>query len=540
MRRSRVRRKVRALSAVVLTAAFSGGCASPPAPEAGYAAVTRSVVQASAGYESIAPATLPTEETLSGSHDEAFYVSLALERNPNVLAARRAVAAVTETIPQETSLADPMLQSTVWPDPAHSPQMTSGRVPVGIEFRQEVPWLSKLRVRGEVAEQEAKMALAQLARDELSVAEQVRIAYYDLYYFQRAIETTRENERLLEDLVGFADIRYRTGGSQQDVLRVEIERDRLRNELINYERQLTQAQADLAALLHASPDVQPLAAERVDLPTAPQALDHLYELAARCRPELRERVHQIVRDQRRRELARLDYYPDATLGLNYDVMTTQDAMDPLADGKDNVGIVAGVSVPLWQDRLRAGVREAEHRVVESARRYDAERDDTFRQVRRYAAAAEAADRQRMLYRESILPGAAQAREVSVADYRTGRTDILQVVDNYRALLAFEIQVARSEADLGQALASLDRVVGCEVAAAPTPVRPATVPPEPASEPGDEPAPGAEPDAARDAEPRPIQDGPEQASFPDTPSRGSREWRAARDASPGPDAFPPAG
>jgi outer membrane protein TolC len=495
MRRSGATRKVRALPIAAL-AALAGGCATPPDPEPGYAAVTRNVVQAAAHFEAAGPATLAAEEALSGPHDEAFYLALALERNPNVLAARRAVAAVVEAIPQETALADPMLQATVWPDPARSPQMVSGRIPAGIMFRQEVPWLAKLRVRGEVAEQEAKMALAQLAREELSVAEQVRLAYYDLYYYQRAIEATRENERLLEDLVGFAEIRFRTGGSQQDVLRVEIERDRLRNELIDYERRLIQAQADLAALIHAAPEIKPLAAASLDLLTAPQALNQLYELAARCRPELRERVHQIVRDQRRRELARLNYYPDATVGLNYDVMTTQDAMDPLADGKDNVGIVAGVTVPLWQDRLRAGVREAEHRVVESARRYDAERDDTFRQIRRFAAAAEAADRQRTLYRESVLPRADQARELSVADYRTGRTDILQVVDNYRALLAFQIQVARFEADLGQALASLDRVVGCEVAASAS-TAPAAAPPEPSPA---EPEAGVTEDEPADAAP----------------------------------------
>lgn len=448
------------------------------------AAVASDVIQASAS-EAAGPAALTAEDSLSGPHEEAFYVALALQRNPNVLAARRAVAAIAETIPQETALADPMLRATVWPDPARSPQYVSGRVPTGLMFQQEVPWLAKLRVRGEVAEQEAKMALAQLAREELSVAEQVRLAYYDLYYYQQAIEVTRENEGLLEKLIGFAEIRFRTGGSQQDVLRVEIERDRLRNELIDYERRLVQAQADLASLVHASPDVKPLATTSLDLPTAPQALDRLYELAARCRPELRERVYQIVRDQRRRELARLNYYPDMTVGLNYDVMTTQDAMSQTADGKDMVGLIAGVSVPLWRDRIRAGVREAEHRVVESSRRYDAERDDTFRQIRRFAAAAEAADRQRRLYRESVLPRAEQAREVSVADYRAGRTDILQVVDNYRALLAFEIQVARFEADLGQALASLDRVVGCEVAtfatATPASPPPAPLPAEPPSD-----------------------------------------------------------
>ena len=96
----------------------------------------------------------------------------------------------------------------------HSPQTASGRMPATLMFSQEVPWLTKLRVRGEVAEQETKIALTQLAQEELTVIEQVRLAYFDLYFYQQAVDITHENEELLEDLVGFSEIRLRTGGSQ--------------------------------------------------------------------------------------------------------------------------------------------------------------------------------------------------------------------------------------------------------------------------------------------------------------------------------------
>ncbi|MBA3312297.1 MAG: hypothetical protein H0T47_03250, partial [Planctomycetaceae bacterium] len=118
-----------------------------------------------------------------------------------------------------------------------------------------------------------------------------------------------------------------------------------------------------------------------------------------------------------------------------------------------------------------------HRVVESARRYDAERDDTFRQIRRFAATADAAERQLALYRDRIVPNTRRALDVSITDYPTGRGDVLQVIDNYTQLLAFEIQIARYEADLGQSLASLERVVGCELASA-GPAKTTTTPPAP--------------------------------------------------------------
>lgn len=439
------------------------GCRSTPSAEQGYAAVTRDIVLASAHTEVVAPATLPVEDDLSGPHDRAFYLQVALDRNPTVLAARRDVSAVVETIPQATALSDPLLGEKFWTSPSHSPQTASGRMVNSLSLSQQVPWPDKLRVRGEVAEQEAKMALARLAQAELSTIEQVQLAYYDLYFYERAIAVTRDNADLLDRLVDFAEVRYRTGGSQQDVIRVQVERDRLDNQIIDYEQRLSQTQADLAALLHASPDIRPLAASALELPTVPKTLDRLYELSARCRPELRERLHQIVRDQRKTELARLAYVPDLDAGFDWDAMTDTKSLSPVADGNDNFGLRLGINLPIYRDRLRAGVREAEHRVVESARRYDAERDDTFRQIRRFAATADAAEQQLTLYRERLLPNTEQALDVSINDYPTGRGDILQVIDNYTQLLAFEIQIARLEADLGRSLASMERIVGCEIA-----------------------------------------------------------------------------
>ena len=140
----------------------------------------------------------------------------------------------------------------------------------------------------------------------------------------------------------------------------------------------------------------------------------------------------------------------------------------VANGHDNFNFTVGMSLPIWRDKLRAGVREAEQSTAESARRYDATRDDTFRQIRRLIAQADAYEEQMRLFRENILPRSEQTFRVSQADYRVGRVDFLQVIDNYAEWLMFRIQLARLESNLGQALASLERVVGCQLANSPPP------------------------------------------------------------------------
>lgn len=457
---------VRGCSFGALLGLLAIGCATPPVPDADYVDTTDRVRLSAASYETNEPATLPIDIDTSAPHPASFYVQRALERNPEILAAQRSVAAQAEVIPQVTALDDPLLVDSFQPIDDNSVQTAAGRGPNTLSLSQRFPWFGKLRVRGEVAEQETKIALTRLAKAQLKVAEDVNLAYDEVYFNQRAIQITEENEKLLKDLLKFAEARFRTGQtSQQDVLRAQVELERLRDRLITLRRQLRQAQADLAKLLHTSPESD-LKVAGLDVPSARTGIERLYAVAVRCRPELQERLHAIVRDERAGELARLQYYPDMTVGVGWQAITGNEALSRVANGNDNVAFTVGVNLPIWRDKLRAGVSEAEHRVVASARRYDSTRDDTFRQIKRLVVQVRALDQQIVLFRDSIIPKAEQTLQVSTADYRVGKVDFQQIIDNWSDLLLFQIQLVRLEATLAQTFASLERVVGCQLAVLP--------------------------------------------------------------------------
>lgn len=446
---------------MVAISACLSGCARKPPLYADYALTASPVSRQDMPAEFPATMLLLEEPEIQGDHPLEFYVGVALDRNPELQAARRSLAAQAQVVPQVTALDDPMFSSTIWPAPRHSPQTTMGRMPYGMMVSQQFPWFGKLRMRGEVAEAEVQMALARLAETELGVIENVRLAYYEVNYNQQAREITEQNRALLTDLLEIAEARYRTGeASQQDVLRAQLELDRIDQRLIEIDQALRQSQADLAGLLQTTPDAELLAAAEMEELSTPAEIDRLYDIAIQCRPELQERLASIAREQRNEELKRLDYYPDITLGFGWDVMTTNRAMDPMADGFDTYGVTVGLNVPIWRERLRAGVGEARHRVVESSRRFDASRNDTFRQIRRYTVQARALDEQRDLFRDPMVPRAEQTLSVSIADYRVGRVSVLQLIDNWLQLLTFELQLARIEASRLQTLASLERAVGC--------------------------------------------------------------------------------
>lgn len=210
-------------------------------------------------------------------------------------------------------------------------------------------------------------------------------------------------------------------------------------------------------------DANLLAATDPIMPSVPIELQSLYEAAGRCRPETQERLYSVMRDRRTKRLAELQYRPDITAGLGWQAITGNNARSGVANGNDNLAFTIGINVPVWRDKLRAGVCEAEQRILESSRRHDVTRDDTMRMVRRLMVQARAAEQQLELFNDSIIPKSEQALQVSTADYRVDKVDFQTIMDNWSELLMFQLQVARLESNLLQTLASLERVVGCEPA-----------------------------------------------------------------------------
>ena len=441
------------------------GCASPPQSDPHYAATERHIHQVVAHEVSLVPELIQPDTEIEGEHPLNFYVQLALSQNPDILAAQRSISASSEVIPQVTALDDPMLIDTFQPLDDHSVQTAAGRAPNTLMLSQKFPWYGKLESRGQVAEQDVQIAMTRLAQAELKVTEDVRLSYYELRFSQRAIAITEEDAALLTDLLQIAEARYRTGAaSQQDVLRAQVELNRLDDRLIALRRQLSQSQADLAKVLHTSPESHLLAQSNIEIPSAPEHIEQLYQLAAECRPELQERFYAIQKAQRGRDLAELDYYPDLTAGLGWQAVTNSEALSPVSNGNDNFAVTLGINLPIWRDKLDAGVREWEQRSLENARRYESTLDDTFRLIRRLMVQIDAIEQQLDLFKGSMIPKTEQALRVSTADYRVNKVDFQQLLDNWSDLLMFHLQVARLESNLAQTLARLERVVGCELAA----------------------------------------------------------------------------
>ncbi|MFO7908133.1 MAG: TolC family protein [Planctomycetota bacterium] len=436
------------------------GCRNPRRIRtADYEKVANQVTYSVGSPDSAAEAVPPPAADLAGPHAVDVYIAHALSQNPDIEAARKRVDAAAYKVPQAASLRDPTFGVTAFPE---SVQTAAGQQDVSLTTNQHVPWFGKLGTKADAAESGVNVARAQLAAVELEVIEQVKQAYYELYFVERAIEITKDNRALLLDLVQIAENRYRTGSvSQQDVLRAQVEVSQLDDQLVRLRQRLDGTQAKLARLLHVSPETPVRALEQTPRQQIPHDLERLYRLAVSQRPELHAQLAAAERDRREVDLARLEYFPDLTAGMTW-IGTSSAGISPVANGNDPLLLGVSVNVPIYRKRLEAGVREAESRMVATTREYDSLRDRTAESVKDLYTRAVSRHDLVKLFRDDIIPKAEQTLEVSRAAYQVDDVDFLTLIDNWQQLLRFQITYHRMESELQQTLAALERAIGGEL------------------------------------------------------------------------------
>lgn len=447
----------RVLTCLALASVVLGGCrAANSIRDPEYADFNFTACQTKCDPSPTSSAMSPIIAGLEGPQPVERYISFALGQNPDIQAARKQMEALAHQVPVAASLQDPTLGVTTFPEQV---QTAAGQQELAVTASQKIPWFGKLNGRANVAEAETNVARAQLAVVELATIEQVKRPYFELYFIQRAISITESEQQLLIDIRKVAETRYKAGRtSQQDVLRADLEVSNVESQLIRLRQQLDSAQARLARVLHIAPQTRLRAVDKLPTEQLPNDLERLQQQAIAARPELHAQLAAVQRDQQKAALARLDYLPDVTIGATW-IDVANAGISPVANGRDSFLLGATINLPIYRKRLDSSVRSAEAQVVATARRYDSLRDATLEEVMDLFVQARSQQDLLVLFHDDILPRARQTLAVSSRAYSVGEVDFLQLIDNWRQLLRYEVTYHRLEASVRQSIAQLERVVG---------------------------------------------------------------------------------
>ncbi len=472
---------------VLFVAVFFGGagCAQLARP-AGPARIDRSVARAehreTAESTRLKPLEARQEPRDAAAEEEGpqnldELIGRALSENRTVQAAMHNVLSLKERIPQVSALDDPVASNAVFPIPSVAPQYAlMGYNPYNVTLAQQFPWFGTLRLRGEAAERDVRVALAELAAAQLDTVAAVKRAYFNLYAAQKTEEILIETRKVLEDFRTIARGRLANGGSQQDVIKAELLLADLDRELANNKLAIAMARSTLGRQLHIRPDNKLTTASALPLAAVPAELDRLNSLAIAARPELQGRLAAIARDEKAIELARKRFYPNITLGMTYMDMEKTNAVSPkTASGSPNVGLFVGFNLPVYHQKYQAGVCEAEERARADLKLLEAQRDETFSEIQDFMTQARVQQNVLTLLEDSMLPRTKESLELARSDYARSNVDYATVLSALREVLQVRLQIAQIEAELAKALAALERAVGCQINEHPPQARPTESP-----------------------------------------------------------------
>lgn len=443
-----------------LTLSWLSGCL-PPAPSPEYVDSVGRLLDPSRRTFDDAADYGPLPEGLLGPQPVEAFVRRALAENRALQAARARVKSQEARVPQAGSLPDPVLQATVWPLRQYGPQDSlMGYNPFGVTLTQEFPWFGTLGLRERAEVADVELARAELARAELEAATAVKDAYYQLYYFERAGEILEESRLSTAELSAIARERYRVGNAgHADVLRADVAVSQVDRELVGVREGLAAARAVLAEQLHVSTEEPLSTLPSLRLPQLAADATTLVGLAAESRPDVRARLAAVVRDGLKVELARKGYYPSVQVGSSYSLMTNEHSSSAAADGRDKLGLIVGLTLPIHRARLDAALAEAESRAVESAQLYEAELDRAASEIRQAVAQVQARTEAIDLLRTSILPRRELSLRAAAHDYESGTLDFAILIATWQDLLGQKLDAVREESELARSFSRLERAVG---------------------------------------------------------------------------------
>jgi len=405
--------------------------------------------------------------------------------NPRIAGARRVAEAATAAVPRAGALPDPMVGIGLMNVPVANPSLGGEMMTMAqVQLGATLPWPGKLGLREDVARLDAEAATWEVERVRDEVRADVESTYAQIYFVDQALEVTARNERLLQDLAGLSSAKYAVGTAvQSDVLKAQVERTRLADQVVALRERRTSAVARLNALLSRPTDTEvpeavlPEATRTAALAAGPLqtrfvsaaltdltrerdegapllSVEELQALALEHSPMIQAHLKRVAARDRSVTLAETAKLPDLSVTAGY---------SRRAGFADLFNVMVSAPIPIFSGRKQdQGVVQQAAVLEEHRARHRTMVDGLKAEIASLHAELERARAQLVLLDEGILPQARTGLASATSAYQVGSVDFLTLLDAQVSLYRNELDYHRLLADFATNLAALERAVGTEV------------------------------------------------------------------------------
>lgn len=377
--------------------------------------------------------------------------------NPVLQAARANWGAMRERAPQAAAWEDPRTEitQTIQRFPNVPPEAFTDNQ---LTLEQTLPISGKNRSRARVATADARSALQELRRAELDAVQRATIAFYKIANTFAKIELNERTTVSLKQLATISRAKYEVGRqSQSEVLTAEVELSRNAEARFDLDRQLSEAESELNALLN-RPAFASLARPAATALNPPQLSSPKQALAMALshRPEMQMARAKIEAALARVQLTHREWIPDPAMRVS--------ALRYNDTGRSLSEVNAGVAFNLpWLNarKYSAQIREAENALAAARHELEARAAETAQLVRDHLTKIETFTHHYELYHDNILPLAQQTVKATQSGYEADKSSFLELVTAQRNTQSVELEMLNHLLDAQMAAAEFAAMLGAE-------------------------------------------------------------------------------
>lgn len=385
------------------------------------------------------------------------YLIYASKNNPGLKAAFNRWKAELEKVTQVKSLPDPTFNFAYF---IREVETKVGPQQMKIGLMQKFPWFGKLKLKEEKSLERARALKQNFERVKLELFYKVKKLYYDYYFISRSIVIIKENITLIEAVNEQIGSMYSTGiASYSNLIRMQVELDKLKDKMISLKDKLPSVRIALNAVMNSPLEKEIRVENKIENTEFYHDYNGLINIMKTNSPELKVLDHFTLSEEAGVKLAKKNFFPDLSIGA--DVIFTGDSPVPgiTDNGKDPFLIKMSLNLPIRFKKLNASVREAKLRL-------DSIKFDRIEKENRIISSLESAlfkfkDYKRIinLYKDSLIPKAQQAFEVTKTAFSTGKSGFLDFIDTQRTLLDFELILEKAKSSYFQNIALIEKIIG---------------------------------------------------------------------------------
>jgi len=373
------------------------------------------------------------------------FLTYAMLNQPKVEAAYYDWAASVERITTARSL----------PDPQFTFQMDIQNIVTSIMpgLMGTIPWPDKLRVGANIASAQSRAKYFAFQSAVLASAFEVKRAYYQLYFLSEKTRVNQETLQLLNELEKLARDQNEVGKvTLQDVLRAQIEQDRLTTAIANLEDSRSSLLAQFKAALGMKPgEPAPPLPQHFESTSLDLTSDKLFETALDQNQRLKALEAEVRAAEASISLARKGRLPDFSLGFMADVKMNP-ALYRIPGGPGTL------SLPIWRDKIAAQIAEAQANKRSAEARLSDEQIALAVDFAERSYLYREATRNLSLLNEKLLPKARRSLEVARSGYLAGQIDFFNLTDTERTLLGFKLDKVEATTQREVVLAELSLII----------------------------------------------------------------------------------